>query len=372
MTGASDARFMALALALGRRGLGRVAPWPSVGCVIVKDGRIVGRGVSDRTTMRHAERVALDQAQGAAKGATVFVTLEPCAHQGNTPPCADALVKAEVARVVVATGDPNPQVAGQGLARLEAAGIAVETGLLEDRARADNAGFFSVIERRRPILTLKLATSLDGRIATATGESQWITGPDARAWVHGARARHDAVLVGAGTARADLPALTVRGLGVTHQPVRIVASRHLDLPQKGALFETASDVPVWLMHGPKAEAARRSAWERAGARCLEVAVGPGGQLNPAALLERLAAEGLTRVFCEGGGTLAAALLGADLVDELVAMTAGVALGAEGQPALGPLGVERLADATRLRLVELRRLGADSMARWVRRAPNAFD
>ncbi|CAN0604691.1 unnamed protein product, partial [Ectocarpus sp. 12 AP-2014] len=190
-------------------GLGRVAPWPSVGCVIVSDGKIVGRGTSDLATLRHAEIVALDQAGPRAKGATVYVTLEPCSHQGRTPPCADALIKAGVARVIVAAGDPNPLVAGQGLEKLRVAGIEVTIGLGEVEALRDHEGFLSVQTRKRPFLTLKLATTLDGRIATAIGESQWITGPEARRKVHAMRASHDCVMVGGGTARADNPSLTV-------------------------------------------------------------------------------------------------------------------------------------------------------------------
>ncbi len=215
---------MRQALTLGRRGLGRVAPWPSVGCVLVKGGRIVGRGTSDAVTLRHAERVALDQAGDAARGATAYVTLEPCSHHGRTPPCADALVAAGVARVVIAAGDPNPQVAGQGIARLRAAGIEVLTGVLEKEATEQHLGFFRVMTEGRPMLTLKLASTLDGRIATASGESRWITGPDARRAVHALRMSHDAVLVGGGTARADDPTLTVREMGADRQPVRIVAS----------------------------------------------------------------------------------------------------------------------------------------------------
>ncbi len=353
---------MAHALSLGARGLGRVWPWPSVGCVLVKDGHVVGRGTSDRETVRHAERVALDQAGEAARGATAYVTLEPCSHTGRTPPCADALVAAGIARVVVATGDPNPQVAGQGLSRLAAAGLVVETGLREAQARAQNKGFFSVFERGRPVVTLKLAMTVDGRIATATGESRWITGAEARRAVHAMRMNHDAVLVGGGTARADNPTLTVRDMGATHQPVRLVASRRLSLPWPNRLAATMDEGPVWLLHGKDAADADRARWEDAGARLLEVPVGLG-QINPGEMLGKLASEGITRVFCEGGGALAASLLGAGLVDDLVVMTAGFAIGAEGQPGIGALGLSALAGAERFRLVEVRSLGPDVMHHW---------
>ncbi|MGR3465470.1 bifunctional diaminohydroxyphosphoribosylaminopyrimidine deaminase/5-amino-6-(5-phosphoribosylamino)uracil reductase RibD [Limimaricola sp.] len=359
MSAARDRRFMALALSLGRRGLGRVWPNPNVGCVIVQGDRIVGRGRTADGGRPHAETQALAQAGEAARGATAFVTLEPCAHHGHTPPCAEALVAAGVARVVVAAQDPDPRVAGRGLARLRDAGIAVETGLMAQEARRDLAGFLSRIERGRPVVTLKLATSLDGRIATGTGESRWITGPAARARVHMMRARHDAVMVGGGTARADDPMLNVRGLGVDRQPVRVVLSRRLDLPQDGALARSARDVPLWLCH---AEAAQADPWTALGAVSLPCAVA-GGQLDAGDVLARLGTTGLTRVFCEGGAGLAASLLGAGLVDELVLFTAGCAIGAEGTPALSAMGIGALSEAPRLRLAAQERVGADLMSVW---------
>ncbi len=360
----SDQRYMALALALGRRGHGNTWPNPAVGCVIVKDGRIVGRGWTQPGGRPHAEVVALAQAGAAARGATAYVTLEPCSHHGKTPPCADALVAAGLARVVVALTDPDARVNGQGLERLRAAGIEVTTGVLEAEARRDQIGFLSKVTRGRPMLTLKLATSLDGRIATASGESQWITGPEARRHVHALRMRHDAVMVGAGTARADDPSLTVRGMGAVQQPVRVVLARHLDLPTDSNLARTAHDVPVWLLHGDRAEAARREHWDEAGARLIEVPVREG-QLDTRAALEALGAAGLTRVFCEGGGGLAASLLMEDLVDDLIVFSAGIALGAEGWPALAALGISHLAEAPRFELADTRAVGGDVMQHWRR-------
>ncbi|WP_432255728.1 bifunctional diaminohydroxyphosphoribosylaminopyrimidine deaminase/5-amino-6-(5-phosphoribosylamino)uracil reductase RibD [Limimaricola sp. AA108-03] len=359
MSCALDRRFMALALSLGRRGLGRVWPNPNVGCVIVRDGRILGRGRTADGGRPHAETQALAQAGAAARGATAYVTLEPCAHHGQTPPCADALVAAGLARVVVAAQDPDPRVAGRGIERLRAAGIAVETGLMEGEARSDLAGFLSRVERGRPFVTLKLATSLDGRIATGAGESRWITGPEARARVHMMRARHDAVMVGGGTARADDPMLNIRGLGIDRQPVRVVLSRRLDLPLDGALARSAREVPLWLCHGPEADA---TPWRALGAESLSCPIS-ARQLDPAAVLQALGAAGLTRVFCEGGAGLAASLLGAGLVDELVLFTAGCAIGAEGTPALSAMGIGALAEAPRLRLAGLDRVGGDVMSVW---------
>lgn len=360
----SDARHMAHALALGRRGMGQCWPNPAVGCVIVRGERVVGRGWTQPGGRPHAETQALAMAGEAAQGATAYVTLEPCAHHGQTPPCADALVTAGVARVVAAVPDSDPRVSGQGFERLRHAGISVTTGVLAEQALRDHAGFFLRIEQGRPWVTLKLAMSTDGRIATATGESQWITGPAARRRVHALRASHDAVMVGAGTARADDPALTVRGFGDRRQPVRIVASRHIDLPLMSQLARTARDVPVWLCHGPEARGELRTAWEGLGAKLLPCQVA-SGRIEPVSLLQSLAAEGLTRVFCEGGGQLAAALLAADLVDELHVFTAGLVLGAEGHPGIGALGVERLSDAPRFQLVDFTVEGNDVHHIWHR-------
>jgi diaminohydroxyphosphoribosylaminopyrimidine deaminase / 5-amino-6-(5-phosphoribosylamino)uracil reductase len=360
----ADARFMALALSLGQRGMGRVWPNPAVGCVIVAGDRIVGRGWTADGGRPHAETRALAQAGPAAQGATAYVTLEPCAHHGQTPPCATALIAAGVARVVVATGDPDARVAGQGIAMLQAAGIQVSVGCLEVEARKHHAGFLSRITQNRPFVTLKLALSLDGRIATATGESQWITGPLARRAVHLLRSRHDAVLIGAGTARADDPMLTVRGLGIDRQPVRIVVSRRLDLPLEGALARSARQVPLWICHGADADAGRVAAWQGRGARCFPCDI-LGGAVDVGSALAALAGAGLTRVLCEGGGGLAASLLAAGLVEEVVVFSAGVLIGAEGVPALAALGVELLADAPRFKLADVQKIGLDVMQRWIR-------
>lgn len=362
-----DTRFMRLALRLGRRGQGRTAPNPAVGCVIVSDGRIVGRGWTQPGGRPHAETVALAQAGTRARGADVYVTLEPCSHHGQTPPCADALIAAGVARVIVAMPDSDPRVDGQGIAALEAAGITVETGTCSGEASADLAGFFLKTEQGRPEITLKLASSFDGRIATGTGESQWITGPEARRVVHAMRARHDAVMVGGGTARQDDPALTVRGLGMTGQPARVVVSRRLDVPLMGQLARTAGEVPVILCHGKDADPMLCQTWRDLGATLLPCAT-RGTQLDPADVLQKLGGHGLTRIFCEGGSALAASLIEADLVDRLVGFTAGLAIGAEGLPNIGALGLGKLADAGRYDLQSARRVGPDLLHEWVRSTP----
>ncbi len=362
----ADLRYLAMALSLGRRGQGSTWPNPAVGCVIVQGARIVGRGWTQPGGRPHAEPQALAQAGAAARGATAYVSLEPCAHTGKTPPCANALIAAGIARVVAPIADLDPRVDGKGFAMLRAAGIEVTTGLLAAEAVRDHEGFFLAREQGRPFVTLKLALTLDGRIATASGESQWITGPEARRAVHAMRYRHDAVMVGAGTARIDDPSLTVRDLGVSRQPVRVVVSRRLDLPLLGSLARTAKDIPVWICHGRDADPQLITTWQGLGAKLLSCDL-LGRQLDIVSVLRALGTAGLTRVFCEGGSALAATLLAADMVDELVVMNGGLLFGAEGRPALGAMGIETLAEAPRLILSDMRRLGPDVMTCW--RRPN---
>lgn len=359
-----DRRFMALAIGLGTRGLGHVWPNPAVGAVIVKSGRIVGRGWTQPGGRPHAETMALAQAGELARGATAYVSLEPCAHHGKTPPCAEALVAAGVVRVVTSIEDPDSRVSGRGHAMLRAAGIAVETGVMAVEAERAQRGFLSRIRTGRPMLTLKLAMSLDGRIATASGESQWITGPEARRMVHALRSRHDAVMIGAGTARADDPLLTVRDFGQIRQPVRIVTARTLEIPLDGQLARTARNIPLWLLHGPLASPERRAAWESCGARLVPCDEHEGG-LDMASAMSLLGSEGLTRIFCEGGGHLAAALLRADLADELAIFGAGLTLGSDGRAGVGPMLIDQLADARRFICRESRPVGPDIYSYWDR-------
>jgi diaminohydroxyphosphoribosylaminopyrimidine deaminase/5-amino-6-(5-phosphoribosylamino)uracil reductase len=361
---ALDDLHMAHALGLAARGLGRTWPNPAVGCVIVRQGRILGRGWTQPGGRPHAERRALDQA-GDASGATVYVTLEPCAHHGKTPPCADALIGAGVARVVTALTDPDPRVSGNGHAALRAAGITVTENVLAEPARHLTAGFLKRMTTGLPLVTLKLATTLDGRIATATGESRWITGSLARRYVHSLRLTHDAVMVGSGTARADDPDLTARDIGASHQPLRIVLDRTLGLPPTSRLGQTAQVHPVWVVHGPDAPLADQAAWTATGAELLACPV-RGGRLDLTAALRLLAAKGLTRILCEGGGTLASALIGEGMVDEMILLTAGKVIGAEGTAALGLLGLRRLADAPGFDLIDHSPLGPDLLSHWVRR------
>ena len=358
----TDDRYMAHALALGRRGLGRAWPNPAVGCVIALDGRVVGRGWTGDCGTPHAETRALAQAGDAANGATAYVSLEPCAHEGRTPPCADALIEAGLTRVVVPMEDPDGRVAGRGIERLRGAGITVDVGLLAGAAREAHAGFLTRVTKGRPFLTLKLAVTLDGRIATATGESRWITGKEARRVSHTLRMTHDAAMVGAGTVRIDDPKLTVRGMGAVRQPVRIVVSGSQALPSQCRLTEKIEEEgPVWLVH--RQEESEEIAWWRSAGVDLVPVPDSEGQVDVGSLMQNLGTRGLTRVLCEGGGTLAASLLSAGLVDQLVVFSAGKVLGAEGKPAVGALGISQLSMAPEFELTGRCRVGADIMHVW---------
>ena len=362
MTAADDDRaHMRAALALARRGLGQTWPNPSVGCVLVSpEGHVLARAVTAPGGRPHAETRALGHAGPRAAGATAYVTLEPCSHQGVTPPCADALIDARVARVHAALFDPDPRVSGRGIARLRAAGVDTHTGLLAAEAEQVTAPFLSRMTRGRPRITLKLATTLDGRIALASGESRWITGPAARRHAHRLRATHDAILVGIGTALADDPDLTCRLPGARSRPlVRIVLDRRARLPPTSRLASTARDTPVWLLHDTGAPGA-----EALAALGVQTTAIPPGS-NTQAALESLAAAGLTSILVEGGATLAAALIREDLVDELVLLTAPSLIGADGIPALAPLGLDHLSDAPRFRPLQSGAVGPDMLATFLR-------
>lgn len=353
MTGATDDPDLApmrAALGLARRGLGDVWPNPAVGCVLVRDGRVVGRGWTQPGGRPHAETEALRRAGDAARGATAYVTLEPCAHHGRTPPCADALIAAGISRCVAAIEDPDPRVAGRGLERLKAAGIAVTLGVGGAEAAEVNAGFLSRILRGRPLVTLKLATTLDGRIATRSGDSRWITGPEARAEVHRLRATHDAILVGIGTVLADDPDLTCRLPGLEHRsPLRIVLDSRGRLPSGSRLASSC-----WMLGCREAPPAGLPST----VEVIPIARGTDGRVDLVQALAELGRRGLTRVLVEGGGEVAAALLKAGLVDRLAWFHAPKLIGGDGLPALGTLGIEKLADARVLVGADIRRLGED--------------
>ena len=360
---AQDAAWMATCLRLAARGLGNAWPNPAVGCVVVKDGRCVGRGWTQPGGRPHAEPEALNRAGAAARGATAYISLEPCAHWGRTPPCTNALIEAGVGRVVTAIEDPDPRVAGAGHAQLRDAGIPVTENVRRGEAEWLNAGFFARIRAGRPLVALKLAQSLDGRIATASGESRWITGPEARAVGHRLRAEHDAIMVGSGTAHADDPELTCRLAGLEHRsPVRVVVDGRASLSPVSRLARTAREVPTWLLTG---EDATTAALEDAGVRILRVATDGAGHVDVAAGLRALAAEGITRVLVEGGAGLAGALTAAGLVDRLHLFAGGRVLGGDGLAAIGGFGLEALAEAPRFRHIHDLACGPDRLQLWTR-------
>jgi len=347
---------MALALALGRRGLGRTWPNPAVGAVIVKDGAIVGRGWTQPGGRPHAEIEALCRAGSAARGATLYVTLEPCSHHGKSPPCADAVIAAGLARVVSALEDPNAEVAGAGHARLRAAGIAVEVGVGADAARRDHAGHIRRMRDGRPHVTLKLAMSADGKAGAAGRKPAAITGEAARDRVHLMRAHSDAIMIGIGTAVADDPMLTCRLPGMAkNSPVRIVLDSMLRLPLDSRLVRSAHDTPVWVVTGKKAPQEAETILLAHGVAVLR-SPRSADPLDLADVLGLLAAKGMTRLMVEGGPTLAGTFIAADLVDEAMLFHGPNPIGPQGVEALAPQAMATL--TSRLRRVSSEPVGSD--------------
>jgi diaminohydroxyphosphoribosylaminopyrimidine deaminase/5-amino-6-(5-phosphoribosylamino)uracil reductase len=330
---AQDQRFMQLALALGRRGLGRTWPNPAVGAVLVKDNIILGRGWTQPGGRPHAETEALGRAGRAARGATLYVTLEPCSHHGKTPPCADAIIRAGIARVVSAMEDPNPEVAGQGHARLREKGIAVETGLGADEAVRTNVGHICRMREGRPHVTLKLAVSADGKVGAAGRRPVAITSEEARTRVHQMRAQADAILVGIGTILSDNPALTCRLPGMAAwSPVRIVLDARLRVPLAAAVVATVSETPTWMFTSPHSSQMAEEILRAKGAEVIRVPE-LAGRLDLPAVVKALAERGVTRLMVEGGPTVAASFVQAGLVDEAVLLRSPKELGADGIDAL---------------------------------------
>lgn len=355
---AVDAAHMAQALRMAERGLYTTQPNPRVGCVIVQGERVVGQGWHMRAGEPHAEVYALREAAGQARGATAYVTLEPCAHHGRTPPCADALIAAGVARVVIAAEDPFPQVAGQGIRKLRAAGIAVESGLMREAARELNIGFFSRIERQRPWVRMKLAMSLDGRTALANGESKWITGEAARADVQRWRGRSSAILTGVGTVLADNPRLTVRlpaeaqPPGGVCAPWRVILDRHLRTPAGSHVLD--GETRTLLLHGAAADTGDG----RLGKVECMVMPEQGDALDLRAVLALLAGRGCSELHVEAGPTLCGALFAEGLVDELLLYVAPLMLGDRARPLMHLPPLTEMAARWRLQTIEQRQVGAD--------------
>ncbi|HEV2132082.1 MAG TPA: bifunctional diaminohydroxyphosphoribosylaminopyrimidine deaminase/5-amino-6-(5-phosphoribosylamino)uracil reductase RibD [Longimicrobiaceae bacterium] len=353
---AADGEFMRRALALAEGGWGRVAPNPLVGAVVVREGRIVGEGFHAEYGRPHAEVKALGAAGEQARGATLYVTLEPCSHHGKTPPCTDAVLQAGISRLVFAAKDPNPRAAG-GAERLRHAGVEVLGGVEAEAARDQNASFFHALGPhgvQRPWIELKLALSLDARLADREGRSTWITGELARAEVHRLRAGVDAIAVGIGTVLADDPQLTVRcAVQPRRRPVRVIFDRALRLPPASSLARTAREIPVWLIAGLDPPVARRRRLEELGVRVL-----PAADLCDG--LKQLREEGIGSLFCEGGAALAGALLGADLVDRLTLFYAPLLLGPEGCSPFAALESPAIELVRRWRHLRTASFGADTL------------
>ena len=358
-----------LALGQARRVLGTTYPNPAVGAIVFRGSTVLGRGATQPPGGPHAEAVALAKAiakHGKAKvrGASVATTLEPCCFTGRTPPCTKVIIDAGIRRVIVGCKDPHARVNGRGSTALRRAGVEVEVGVLEDECLKQHRGFISLCVKGRPFVTLKLATTLDGRIATAAGESRWITGPASREWVHQARSRSDAVMVGSGTALADDPELSARkGNRIIHRPVRLLVDSKLRVATDAKLYkglhrartDKNSGFETWVLCKSKSQGRRAVA--ATGAKLVDVPT-QGGHLNLSAAMKKLGKLGLTNVFVEGGGELAAALLRANLVDEIHWFQAPILIGGDGRAALGPLSLERLRDAVSLEDVSVRRRGDD--------------
>jgi diaminohydroxyphosphoribosylaminopyrimidine deaminase/5-amino-6-(5-phosphoribosylamino)uracil reductase len=354
----ADRRFMQLALSLGRRGLGRTWPNPAVGAVVVKDGVIVGRGWTQPGGRPHAEPEALNRAGGAARGGTLYVTLEPCSHFGKSPPCADAIIASGISRVVASMEDPNPEVGGQGFAKLRAAGIAVDIGLGAAEATHDHAGHIRRIRDKRPHVILKLAVSADDKIAAAGHNPVAITGDIAKTRVHLLRAQSDAILVGIGTVLADDPLLTCRLPGMeARSPVRVVLDRALRIPGAGRLLHSARQTPLWVMTSETAEAAAAARLGAAGVQVMRVHATPGG-LDLAAVLHALSDKGITRMMVEGGARVASSFVAAGLVDEIWLLRGPGAVGADGVPALDAMPLSAITQSPTLRVRGSEMLGKD--------------
>jgi diaminohydroxyphosphoribosylaminopyrimidine deaminase / 5-amino-6-(5-phosphoribosylamino)uracil reductase len=361
-----DARYMALALTLGRRGLGRTGPNPAVGAVIVKNGLIVGRGWTQPGGRPHAEVEALRRAGAAARGATLYVTLEPCSHYGKSPPCADAVIAAGIARVVSALEDPNPEVAGAGHARLRAAGVAVDVGLGAEEARRDHAGHIRRMRDGRPHMLLKLAASADGKAGAAGRKPVAITGERVRERVHLLRAESDAIMVGIGTALADDPILTCRLPGMAgYSPLRVVLDSMLRLPTGSRLVRSTQEVPLWVVTAAQAPSAAAAALEAAGAAVLSVPRA-NGRLDLPAVLRLLAERGVSRLMVEAGPILAAALLAADFVDEVALFRSDKVVGPDGIDALEGMPLTALGRSPHLASIRSETVGEDSCEIFERR------
>ncbi len=357
---ADDRHYMRIALSLARRGLGRSAPNPSVGCVIVKNSRIIGVGRTADGGRPHAETEALRMAGVAAKGASAYITLEPCAHHGKTPPCAKALIDAGITRAIIACADPYKEVAGKGVSMLETAGIQVTMGVCETEALDMNRGFILSQTEQRPFVTLKTATSVDGKVALENGKSQWITGALCRRKAHQLRAQHDAIMVGIGTVNADDPMLNTRVDGLVHKSVRIVADTNLTIGLGSKLVQSALNDPLWIVY-ESGDASHEAALKNANVRLFKVK-----SMALKSILTLLAEEGVRRLFVEGGPSLHSSFIKENYYDEIAIFRAAKIIG-RGKDSFGGLFLENLDEAPHLSLKQSVRLGDERLDIFSRKA-----
>lgn len=363
----NDEDFMLRAIHAGRRTRGATGANPAVGCVIVKEGDILAAAATAEGGRPHAETIALGMAAEAARGATAYITLEPCCHHGRTPPCADALIEAGITRVVTGEEDPDPRVSGGGHGRLREAGIEVVEHVLRDEVRHELRGFLSRFDNKRAYVTLKLAISADGKIAERPGQPTAITGPEVKARVHLLRARVDAIMVGVSTVLADDPELTCRLPGLLgRSPVRIVSDSRLSIPLCSKLVKSARQVPVWVMTLETADAARAAALEAEGVEVIRCNATAYGKVDLADLLQKLAERGIGHVLAEGGAHMARALMEADLVDEALLFTSPAKIGPTGLDAMAGLPLDTIRASSKFRSsAKNEKLGADWLARYLR-------
>ena len=352
---------MRVALSLARRGLGNSWPNPAVGCIIVKEGKIVGRGWTQPGGRPHAETMALKLAGQKANAASAYISLEPCNHTGMTPPCTEALIKAGINKVYASLSDPDQRVSGTGFKKLKKANIAVNIGLLTEEAKELNKGFFLLSEKGRPLITFKTATTFDGKIATKDGESNWITNEDARSFGHLLRATHDAILVGSGTVLSDDPLLTSRLPGISNvRRPRIILDRRLRVPPDSKLLQTAGDYPVWLITGDNHSSKKLQAYKDQNAELIILPRNLSGRTNIGEVFKQLGRRGLTRVLVEGGNTLAQSLFEADLVDQIAWFRAPKIMGNDGLSAIGNLDFKELSAIYEFQRVHSFEIGANSL------------
>ena len=358
-----DKKWMSVALSLAKRTKGATWPNPNVGCVIVKDDKLIGRGWTAPTGRPHAETQALKSAGAASANSTAYVTLEPCAHTGKTKPCTSSLIRANVARVVIATRDPDPRVSGQGLKLLKNAGISITEGILKDEACYEHFGFFNRILNGKPKITLKLATSLDGKIATKNNESKWITGERSRKLTHLYRMQSDAVMIGSRTAIMDDPSLNVRHITSKQQPAKIIIDTTLKTPLTSKIFQSANEFKTIICCGHNVDQSLVSIWINQGSKIIKCKTNMDGKIDLIDAMKHLGTIGINNIFCEGGASLATSLLKADLIDEFISMTSGLLIGANGRSVVGNFDYLSISKLPILKLRESYKYGQDVVSIW---------